>query len=221
MSIRKAFSSTLVVALLSYCGIASGRFIQSDPIGLRGGANTYASVLNNPLSYTDPSGLEVRFMCRPLAGTAAGVSAAMYGAPQNHCFVYVTCPEEGWSRILSMYGLPNSFPYGHIPFPLTGGKSLATPDSPSLQDDPNLSTNSVNTLITPRNVCTAGCAFEKDVMNRFLSFPATPVPYFPLGPNSNNFSQWLITSPPFGTSLPSGGIPNTPGLGTGWPGITQ
>jgi RHS repeat-associated protein len=167
-----------------------GQFLQADPLGVRGiDLSLYVLRRNNPLRYTDPDGLDVSLHCRPVAGTFGRYS---------HCFVHVTCPQEAIDEVLSVFG---NFPYGIGGLPSAGYKSSSSPmEGGQMRDDPNSRANSYNRIITPQRP-NCNCDYEKSVIKRFYSLPATQL-YGGTESNSNTFAQDLITSPSFGTSWP-------------------
>jgi RHS repeat-associated protein len=83
-----------------------GRYIQSDPIGLQGGINTYAHVKNNPVKYIDPWGLDTYRINRELGGDTTR-------SPFNvvsHTYILTTHPDGSvnntysWGNSANIHG---------------------------------------------------------------------------------------------------------------------
>lgn len=92
----------LLLALACYGKNASGRYIQSDPVGLQGGVDTYTYVEGNPVSYSDPLGLRVYYSAHLAAGSAGNLTT-----PPSYHLSIVLVPDNpsaftnrsGWQQL--------------------------------------------------------------------------------------------------------------------------
>lgn len=163
---------------------ATGRYIESDLVGLDAGVNTYGYSLQNPLWYVDALGLDVQICSRP----------ADLPFPLNqfdHWWIKTSTTEAGMGPM-----------NGQVP--AQQGRS----DSPG---DPVQTVNHAGQSRTPNASCRVMNNVDEDCVNKLIK-PGQPLGHWTPVNECNNFAWSVISKCRKGPQIPPKRVtpPSTP-----------
>ncbi|GGA37703.1 RHS repeat-associated core domain-containing protein [Dyella nitratireducens] len=197
---READSSGLYYYRARYYSPMMGGFVSEDPVTFGGGQlSFYAYAASDPLSYNDPTGLNVTMTCRPLSALAI-----LGWTTPKHCGDFVwhwatdPCTGKKYKVIDSQYSLP-----GFATAPTTDPNNQTYIDDRAAFNNPG-GANSNYDIPPPPGMTQA--QFDQSVTNWGNQYSQGDYRLFP-GPNSNTAAYDII----FGAGGNPPDVPDAPG----------